>query len=96
MVNIKIKTNNIKIVGNITSIEDFEIIKKSIESVLKKEKSLIIEIIDSIYITSSLVGLLYKLKEKDGIDISIKIGKNELKEVFEDLNLLDIFKISMI
>ncbi len=92
MVDVTVNNNVVIIKGDITNIDDFEKIKSIIEP-LKNKKELVIEIIDSVYITSSLIGYLYKLKEKDEVDLIIKIAKNELKEVFEDLNLLEVFKV---
>lgn len=96
MVDVTINKNTVKVYKDITNIEDFEKIKSFIEKIRENEKILILEIIDSVFITSSLIGYLYKLREKDGLDIIIRIGKKELKEVFEDLNLLNVFKVEMI
>jgi len=95
MVDVTVNDNVVIIKCDITNIDDFEKIK-SITEPLKNKKGLVIEIIDSVYITSSLIGYLYKLKEKGEVDLIIKIAKNELKEVFEDLNLLEVFKVEML
>jgi len=95
MVDITVNDNVVIIKGDITNIDDFEKIKSITES-LKNKKELVIEMMDSVYITSSLIGYLYKLREKDEVDLIIKIAKNELKEVFEDLDLLEVFKVEML
>jgi positive regulator of sigma E activity len=96
MIKIDINDKNVKIYGDIIGVEDFEMIKNEMEEKLNAENIITLEIIDSSFITSSLIGYFYKLLEKDGIHLKIKVGKKELMEVFEDLNLVEKFEVSLL
>ena len=69
---ISISSNIVTIEGNMKSISDFQIIKQNIDGVIENNKSLIINIVDSLSITSSIIGYLNKLVLKDNIDIDRK------------------------
>jgi len=84
--------NIVTIDGNIKSVNDFQSIKESIDSTINKHKYITINIIDSLSITSSVIGYLNKLVLNDGIDISMNIGNIQLIELLDDLNLSSTFK----
>jgi hypothetical protein len=56
-------------------------------------QSVVVDIKDSISITSSIIGYFTKLVQKEGVDLSIKVGDQSLMELFEDLNLVSLFKV---
>jgi len=85
--------NVITIKGNIKSVSDYQKIKEHIEGIRERERSIVLEIKDSISITSSIIGYLTKLVQKDGVDLSIKVGDASLMELFDDLNLIGLFKV---
>ncbi len=86
-------SNVVTISGNIKSVADYQRIKETIDSLIATHKSIIIEIKDSISITSSIIGYFTKLVQKEGIDLSIKVGDESLMELFDDLNLVSLFKV---
>ena len=86
-------SNIVKINGNIKSVNDYQTIKNTLDSLVAREKSIDIEILDSISITSSVIGYFTKLVQKEGIDLSIKVGNENLMELFDDLNLVSLFKV---
>ena len=86
-------SNVVTISGNIKSVADYQRIKETIDSLIVTHKSIIIEIKDSISITSSIIGYFTKLVQKEGIDLSIKVGDESLMELFDDLNLVALFKV---
>lgn len=86
-------SNVVTISGNIKSVADYQRIKETIDSLIATHKSIIIEIKDSISITSSIIGYFTKLVQKEGIDLSIKVGDESLMELFDDLNLVALFKV---
>lgn len=85
-------SNIVTITGNIKSVGDFQTIKSTIDSLKTSNNTIIIDIKDSISITSSVIGYLNKIILKDGIDLSMKIGNPQLMELIEDLNLIGTFK----
>jgi len=90
---ISANSNVVKITGNIKSVSDYQRIKELLDSLTQTQKNVVIEIKDSISITSSLIGYFTKLVQKEGIDLSIKVGDPSLMELFEDLNLVTLFKV---
>jgi len=85
-------SNIVTIDGNIKSVADYQSIKSTLDALKATEKSITINILNSLSVTSSVIGYLNKLVLKDKIDIRINIGNQQLLELFSDLNLLDIFK----
>lgn len=74
------------------SISDFQVIKQGIDSVILNNKSLVLNIVDSLSITSSIIGYLNKLVLKDKIDLRMNIGDQQLLHLLDDLNLTSTFK----
>ena len=94
--NISTVSNTVNISGNIKSINDFQTIKTTIDSLKGNHKALIIHIVDSISITSSVIGYLNKITLKDGIELKLKVGNKQLIELFDDLNLSTLFNVQKI
>jgi len=90
---IKREGNRVIIIGNIKSIEDYEKIRNELENIKQTNSFIHIDIKNSISITSSLIGYLYKLIEKDKINLSMEIGNNTLYEILEDLDLIKKFNV---
>lgn len=88
---ISVASNTIAIQGNIKSIADHQKIKETIDELIKTEKHIILNIQDSISITSSVIGYFNKLVLKDNIDLHINIGSEQLMELFKDLNFVSLF-----
>lgn len=91
--NISTSLNTITISGNIKSVNDYQEIKKVMDDAIQNNKSIILNIKDSISIISSVIGYFNKLVLKDKIDLHIYVGDEQLMELFEDLNLVSMFKV---
>lgn len=89
---IETSLNTIKIIGNIKSISDFQNIKESVDDLILQHKHININIVDSLSITSSVIGYLNKLVLKDNIDIQMHVGNEQLLHLLDDLNLISTFK----
>ncbi|MCF6309522.1 MAG: hypothetical protein L3J19_03450 [Sulfurimonas sp.] len=89
---ISVSSNIVTITGNIKSISDFQEIKQSVDSVIATNSSVVLNIFDSLSITSSIIGYLNKLVLKDNIDIHMNIGDEQLLHLLDDLNLVSTFK----
>lgn len=84
----------ITIRGNIKTIEDYLSIKEFLKEFLEKDvDSLVIKIPDSISITSALLGLLLRLVYEEKIGISIYVGQESLYNLFEVMNLINVFNV---
>ena len=93
---ISVSANKVLITGNIKTVNDYQQIKESLDNLIQNHKHIVIKIEDSISITSSVIGYLNKLVLKDKIDIEIKVGDAQLMELFEDLNLVSLFKVKKV
>lgn len=82
----------VRISGNIKSVNDYQQIKNSLDSLTSKEKQIRMDIVDSISMTSSVIGYLNKLVLKDNVKIIMGIGSDLLMELIEDLNLKTLFQ----
>jgi len=91
---IQIVGNSVTITGNIKTIGDYQAIKSTLESLAATSKNITIDIKDSISITSSVIGFLTKLVQKDKVDIQIKVGNANLYELFDEINLVQLFKVT--
>jgi len=89
---ISVSSDNVKIEGNIKSVSDYQEIKSTIDSVVDTHKSITITIVDSLSITSSVIGYLNKLVLRDGVSLTMKVGNAQLMELLKDLNLDSLFK----
>lgn len=88
--------NSVTIFGNIKSISDFQEIKNILDSITKIHKNILINIPESLSITSSVIGYFNKLVLKDNIDLHMKISNQKLIELISDLNLASVFKIQKV
>ena len=91
---ISVTGNRVTITGNIKTVGDYQKIKEVLDGLASKEKSIFIDITDSISITSSVIGYLTKLVQKDNIDLHIKVKNTNLYELFDEINLIRLFNIS--
>ncbi len=81
------------ITGNIKSVSDFQNIKSSIDTLKTDNSSIIINIEDSISITSSVIGYFNKLVLKDKTQMQMKVGNPQLMSLLQDLNLIKVFNV---
>jgi hypothetical protein len=85
-------SNTLVIKGNIKSVNDFQNIKQQVDSIVALSKTLHINIIDSLSITSSVIGYFNKLVLKDNIDLHMSVKNEQLLDLLDDLNLTSTFK----
>lgn len=85
--------NTVTITGNIKSIQDYQEIKNTLDGLIAKNKQIVLDIKDSISIISSVIGYLNKLVLKDQVDLHIKVGDPQLYELFDELSLIELFKV---
>ena len=94
--NIETNMSTVTISGNIKSVSDFQTIKSTLDTTVTKHDSIILEIPDSLSITSSVIGYINKLVLKDKIRITMNIGNSQLMDLLNDLNLASVFNAKKI
>ncbi|MCD8553724.1 hypothetical protein [Seleniivibrio sp.] len=86
--------NTMRISGEVNTIENYTEIKDSILKFISScEKELIIEITDSMTMTSSIIGFFTKIIHRDGINLSLLVHDRRLYGLLEDLNLIKLFNV---
>ncbi len=90
---LEVSSNTIVIKGNIKSINDFQNIKQRVDAMTVENKLININILDSLSITSSVIGYFNKLVLKDNIDIYMNVKNEQLLHLLDDLNLISTFKV---
>jgi len=93
---ISVASNVVTIKGNIKSVSDYQTIKSTIDNMKNNHTSITLNIVDSISMTSSVIGYLNKLALKDDVKVNINIGNSQLMELFEDLNLVSLFHVKKV
>lgn len=88
---VQASSNIITIVGNIKNINDFAKIKSLADNIILQHKSITLNIVDSLSITSSVIGYFNKLVVKDKIEVQINVGSDQLINLLNDLNLATTF-----
>jgi len=88
---IKASSNSITIHGNIKTVSDFQKIKQLLDGIIATHKTIILNVIDSLSMTSSVIGYLNKLVLKDNVAIQMRVGNGQLLELLSDLNLTTTF-----
>jgi hypothetical protein len=83
----------VTIKGNIKSIGDFQAIKTCLDTIAEDTSSISINIVDSISITSSVIGYFTKLVYNDKINIILKVGDKRLYHLLDELSLISIFNV---
>ena len=84
--------NTVTITGNIKSVSDFSQIKSVVDSAVFQQKNITLDIVDSLSITSSVIGYFNKLILKDKIVITMRVGNDQLMHLLSDLNLVTTFR----
>ncbi len=93
---LKADASTLHIEGNIKTISDFQEIKNSLDSMSQREKSISIKVVDSISMTSSVIGYLVKLIHKDGVRLSVSVGDERLHALLSDLGLVSEFNVKKV
>lgn len=88
--------NTLIVKGNIKSISDFQNIKQRVDDIVSQNKHININILESLSITSSVIGYFNKLVLKDGIDLHMSVHNEQLFDLLDDLNLITTFKVKKV
>lgn len=90
---IEISLNTFTINGNIKNPSHFQNIKNNMDIMIKQHSNIIVNIVDSISITSSVIIYLNNLILKDNITIIMMVQDPQLLRLLDDLNLMKVFNV---
>ena len=86
------KNGTLLIKGNVKSIQDYQLIRSTIEDRFKDFDTIPIYI-DSIAITSTVIGYFNKLIHEDKKKIVLHVQNPSLYKILSELHLLDTFNV---
>lgn len=85
------------ITGEVKSLDCYAEIKKNVQQIVDSgEESITIEVIDSMMITSSIIGYFTKIIHADGVKLNMVVHSSRLYELLEDLNLVKMFNVTLV
>lgn len=93
---IKTTGSKVTIKGNIKSISDYQNIKSALDTMKSSTKHITVVLEESISIISSVIGYLNKLVLKDNVDLEIIVHDDNLYDLFDDLGLIQLFKVKRV
>ncbi|MEA3373398.1 MAG: hypothetical protein U9Q62_06865 [Campylobacterota bacterium] len=85
--------STITIDGNIKSIQDFQEIKNAVDTITTTGNSVEFILDNSMSMTSSVIGYINKVIQKDGVRVSMKVSDERLYGILKDLNLVNVFNV---
>ena len=85
--------NKLIIKGNIKSINHYNQLKSILDAIVVNNKQIVIELIDSISITSSVIGYFSKLINVNGILLELFVNDDDLFNLLDDLGLIQAFNV---
>ena len=90
------ENGSVKIEGNVTSIDDYVNIKNVFQELADRGvKEIDIFFLDSVSITSSVIGFMLKLVNVDKIRLNVITGDKKLLNLLDELELREVFRARM-
>ena len=93
---LELANSKLKIRGNIKSVRDFQSIKTELDGLIGEHKHITLDIVDSISMTSSVIGYLVKIIHKDGVSLSMNVGDERLAKLLDELGLSQEFNVKKV
>lgn len=94
---VKEGSNTLNVKGDIKNIDDYQLLKDNVIELRDKGvDSMTIIFTDSTSITSSVIGFLLKLVQKDGVKLNLKVAQESLFSLMETLSLDSVFNVEKI
>lgn len=90
---LEVNGSTISISGNIKSVQDFQDIKSAIDRVAASSSVIHFELLESMSMTSSVIGYISKVIHKDGVSVTMLVKDNRLYDLLSDLGLINLFNV---
>ena len=88
--------NKLVIEGNIKSITHYNQLKSILDEMVINHKKVVVELVDSISVTSSVIGYFSKLVNVNGVVLEVYVSDDDLFVLLEDLGLIQTFSVKKI
>ena len=85
--NITSRNGHLLVTGNVKSIEHYQILKNELEGMIETSSSIVIEFVDSMSLTSSVIGHLVHTVTQKATHIELRMHNDGLYELLQDLDL---------
>jgi len=85
--------NKLKIEGNVKAISDYNDIKGSVDQIIQSQKDVIVELVDSMALTSSTIGYFTKIVNVNNVTLRLYVGDERLFSLLDDLGLVQVLNV---
>ena len=86
----------LKLYGNVKTDNDFHIIKGHVDGVVEEFNEVVVHLMDSISITSAVIGYFTKLVVKDNVRVELYVRDEDLYVLLNDLNLVELLDVKKV
>ena len=93
MIKINNLGNKVVVEGNVKSIEHYNQLKSTVDGVLVNNKNIVVTLVDSISLTSSVIGYFSKLVNVNCVVLELYVSDDGLYELLDDLGLMQLFHV---
>jgi len=85
--------NKLIIEGNVKSISHYNDIKGHVDQIIQTQKNVIIELVDSMSLTSSVIGYFTKIVNVDDVTLRLYVKDERLFSLLDDLGLVQVLNV---
>ena len=93
MLKVERSGNTVSIEGNIKSMAHYSQIKSVLDDMVADGSHIVVKLIDSISLTSSIIGYFSKLVNVDDVRLELFVNDESLYNLLDDLGLRQTFNI---
>ncbi len=93
MIKINNLGNKVVVEGNIKSIEHYNQLKSTVDEMLLNNKTIVVTLVDSISLTSSIIGYFTKIINVNGVVLELYVSDDGLFDLLDDLGLIQLFNV---
>ena len=85
--------NKLRVEGNVKSISHYNDIKGNIDQIIQTQKDVTVELVDSMSLTSSVIGYFTKIVNVDNVMLRLYVRDERLLSLLDDLGLVQVLNV---
>ena len=85
--------NKLRVEGNVKSISHYTDIKGNIDQIIQTQKDVTVELVDSMSLTSSVIGYFTKIVNVDNVMLRLYVKDERLFSLLDDLGLVQVLNV---